>query len=566
MNNYAKALVLSLFLVSLLPIASAKQSIIIDSQEYQQSWSHDFGELYISTSPKFIGDTVIVRTSSSSTSQGVPGVYSFDLDGELNWQHLNPNSLMQDMSPLNFILAGQSNCGSWDDSIIIGWSDGLIQSLDFVTGEVNWQHQTEVNGWGITGSLAITDGKVTVPTRQGVEQYCLNGEKLFSATTSFGWRNGVTHISGEYWVGDEQGALWRIDNLGNPKSFPIGPGKIRHAPIATSSSNLAIHLQTDTGSELYIFDTIDLTVTKIHDLGYSPGIPIMVETYLVLSDFSGLSLFDCSEQCDYVNTVDFSANGEISHIFEEYISANHNSITGGHGIFQINNGELGIQSRVFFGDDWYGTAALQSTSINGQEYLAVANDNAILKIYINGSPISNDDTTASDNLTNLEQLFLLIFLVLIFSICIQLLIDKFHSAFKLSLVFLLMVSYMAFDDVIVYWADLTSEEPKDSVELWDETWPDEWLGTQIVIFEFKDSTIETGGFTNYDDVLELTIASCLENNLDLEILSTSLGKYIVAINGSYGEGWEYFVNDSPGQISAEYQSINSDSIIVWKEL
>ena len=87
-----------------------------------------------------------------------------------------------------------------------------------------------------------------------------------------------------------------------------------------------------------------------------------------------------------------------------------------------------------------------------------------------------------------------------------------------------------------------------------------------MIFEFKDSTIETGGFTNYDDVLELTIASCLENNLDLEILSTSLGKYIVAINGSYGEGWEYFVNDSPGQISAEYQSINSDSIIVWKEL
>ena len=340
MNNYAKALVLSLFLVSLLPIASAKQSIMIDSQEYQQSWSHDFGELYISTSPKFIGDTVIVRTSSSSTSQGVPGVYSFDLDGELNWQHLNPNSLMQDMSPLNFVLAGQSNCGSWDDSIIIGWSDGLIQSLDFVTGEVNWQHQTEVNGWGITGSLAITDGKVTVPTRQGVEQYCLNGEKLFSATTSFGWRNGVTHISGEYWVGDEQGALWRIDNLGNPKSFQIGLGKIRHAPIATSSSDLAIHLQTDTGSELYIFDTIDLTVTKIHDLGYSPGIPIMVETYLVLSDFSGLSLLDCSEQCAYVNTVDFSANGEISHIFEEYISANHNSITGGHGIFQINNGEL----------------------------------------------------------------------------------------------------------------------------------------------------------------------------------------------------------------------------------
>ena len=109
MNNYAKALVLSLFLVSLLPIASAKQSIMIDSQEYQQSWSHDFGELYISTSPKFIGDTVIVRTSSSSTSQGVPGVYSFDLDGELNWQHLNPNSLMQDMSPLNFVIAGQSN-------------------------------------------------------------------------------------------------------------------------------------------------------------------------------------------------------------------------------------------------------------------------------------------------------------------------------------------------------------------------------------------------------------------------------------------------------------------------
>ena len=80
MNNYAKALFLSLFLVSLLPIASAKPALMIDDKEYQKSWSHDFGELYISTSPKFIDDTVIVRTSSSSMSQGVPGVYSFDLD------------------------------------------------------------------------------------------------------------------------------------------------------------------------------------------------------------------------------------------------------------------------------------------------------------------------------------------------------------------------------------------------------------------------------------------------------------------------------------------------------
>ena len=37
MNNYAKALFLSLFLVSLLPLASAKQSIMIDDKEYQKS-------------------------------------------------------------------------------------------------------------------------------------------------------------------------------------------------------------------------------------------------------------------------------------------------------------------------------------------------------------------------------------------------------------------------------------------------------------------------------------------------------------------------------------------------
>ena len=54
--------------------------------------------------------------------------------------------------------------------------------------------------------------------------------------------------------------------------------------------------------------------------------------------------------------------------------------------------------------------------------------------------------------------------------------------------------------------------------------------------------------------------------MDVEIIDSSLGKYVVSIDNIAGEGWEYTVNGQPGTVSAEYSQLESDSIVVWKQL
>ena len=49
-------------------------------------------------------------------------------------------------------------------------------------------------------------------------------------------------------------------------------------------------------------------------------------------------------------------------------------------------------------------------------------------------------------------------------------------------------------------------------------------------------------------------------------MDSSLGKYLVSIDGSAGEGWEYTVNGQPGVMSAEYSTVESDSVISWIQL
>jgi hypothetical protein len=87
-----------------------------------------------------------------------------------------------------------------------------------------------------------------------------------------------------------------------------------------------------------------------------------------------------------------------------------------------------------------------------------------------------------------------------------------------------------------------------------------------VVFEFKDGLIESGGHVSHDDVLQLTKHVTSELGIELEISDTSFGKYVVSIDGKSGEGWEYYVNGQAGSVSAEYQSLDSNVVVVWKQL
>ena len=557
----------TIILVAILsPFSKAESNNSEWPKDLIQQWEIDFGELYVSTQPIIVDDKIFVRTSTSSIGQGTPAVYSFDLEGNLLWQNSNSNSTMQDMSPLLHVSSGTGDCGNWSDMLLVGWSDGLFQALDIDTGNQIWQYKTNVFNWGITGTAIIDGDSVIIPSRIGLDKLCLDGKKKFSAETGLGWRNGPTLLDETYWIGDESGMLWGISENSETISFNIGEGKIRHPPVKVSNSELLIHLQTQTGSSVYQFNVITGNNSLLKTSGFSPGIPIKIGNNVLTIDSQSTSLFDCFESCQFVNSVNFQSNGEISQVFGEYIMMPHNSIEGGYGLFQVaEDGQLILIDKLYFGDDWYGTAGIASKEIDDKKMIVVVNDNANLKYLIsNGEEVAHADDSDTDWPTTIS---LLITLFVISATSIQLLREQYNSAFKFFVLFCTLSIYFVMDDIVQGWADLVNDEnSNDPEDIWNEDWPTEWLGTQVVIFEFDGEIIETGGFVGNQNVLDLTISSLESTGMSVEISDTNIGKYIVSINGSSGEGWEYYVNGNAGIVSAQYQEIDSDSIVVWKQL
>tara|TARA_Y100000766_G_scaffold76924_1_gene65188 strand:+ start:37 stop:1713 length:1677 start_codon:yes stop_codon:yes gene_type:complete len=531
-------------------------------EEFSLQWNLDFGEVYVSTQAITSADAIFIRTSSSSLAQGIPSVYSLDFDGNEMWQMQNANSTKQDMSPLEFVKAGTGDCGNWPDMVLVGWSDGLFQALDAEDGTVVWQYQTEVLGWGITGSMLVETESVTIPTRNGLDKLCLNGDLQFTKNTAAGWRNGVTFAGQSYWIGDEDGRLWSVSNQSANSHF-IAEGKIRHAPVSLSNNNLLIHLQTTSGSTIFQFNTTTNQSTAIVNSGYGPGMPKVFQDYIITTDSQNLMSISCHNQCSVIDYETFQSNGEISNVFDK-IMLPQNTVEGGYGLFEISSeGQLNSLGLANYDDDWYGTAGIESRIIDDEKYMLLVNDNANLKLLTSSFDITveenNDDT---DWPTILVMLFALI---LISTTSIQLLRERFQSAFKFFILFCTILIYFTFADIIQAWDDLINEDVPAS-EAWNEDWPEEWLGTQVIVFQFQDNSVVIGGLIGYDNVLQLTQAAAIEQGMETEIIDSSLGKYVVSFDNIAGEGWEYTVNGQPGTVSVEYSQLESDSIVVWNQL
>ena len=69
-----------------------------------------------------------------------------------------------------------------------------------------------------------------------------------------------------------------------------------------------------------------------------------------------------------------------------------------------------------------------------------------------------------------------------------------------------------------------------------------------------------------DNVLQASLEAANQQGFEIEIIESSLGKYVVSIDNIAGEGWEYTVNGQPGTVSAEFSGLQSDGIVVWKQL
>jgi outer membrane protein assembly factor BamB len=522
------------------------------ADEDRSSWEVDLDNGYISTKPIIVEEQVIVRTSGFWTGEDRPHVYAFDIDtGHENWRFRNNASTNHDMSPLLHVSAGNGACGSWDEMILVGWTDGRVTALDISSGSLIWEMQTEVISWGITGEMAIDGDSVIVPTRQGVSKACLSDgtESLRVNLPELGWRNGVTVTEENYLIGNEEGVLNIISKLGVVSNISIGEGKIRHAPIVTDSG-IIVHLQTNTGSQIYLDQQL------LSNEGHSPAIPLVVGQDVYLGTSSNVILLDCSNNCSVAGKSTYHTNGEITHnAFNDTIWYPYNTPEGGWGTGTPGADIVSFNTQ----HDTYTTAGV-AFGDNGE--MAFGNDNGILMVLLSSnSSLAVEDSEESSTESNsyFQQFLILILCGIMFFFQLK---KNNKMATKVGLLLLLVIMILILPDASNIWSkeiDSLEEAPGD----WDESWPEDWKGTQVIVFELPDGEIALGGLTGYQNVEVFTDAAASDLNISVSKESYDFGVWITSFNGESGEGWEFTIDGKRSSVGISVADIDEDSVVRW---
>ena len=537
-----KRVVLLLLLVLLLPFTKA---------ESNYSWEHEFENGYITTQPLIVDDSVYIRTSGFWIGDERPQVSAFDLfSGDELWTFRSETTLQHDMSPLLFIESGSGTCGTWQNLLIVAWADGKVTALNPSDGVLVWEHQTEVNVLGITGKLGLDEDRVVVPTRQGLSALCLEtGEQLLRVEfQEVGWRNGVLISESGYHVGTETGMLYSVNRDGTMTNTSIGDGKIRHAPIETQHG-LLIHLQTTTGSTLYLNNSV------LGTYGFSPALPLQYEDRIFLATSEEW----ISLRCDNITCIEdskssFHSNGEMSinHLkngsIEIWIPSN--TPDGGWGVFNQTS-QLRMHTTKF---DTYTTAAPGFSTAA----MALGNDMGILQVTIFEGDRPTEKTTSFSLIETLHYALLLSSYLL----CCLFFATKNKPRFwKALTLFLLLFTLAAVPEVSTKWPTLIEQ---DTEAKWNPEWPEEWRDTQIVIIEIDGAENVIGGLNGYSNVYELTQAASESLGISTEYEDQYLGLYLLSFNGTEGDGWEFTLDGARSNTGIVDTSIDSDSILRWR--
>ena len=537
-----KRVVLLSLLLFLLPFAKA---------ESNHSWEHEFENGYITTQPLLVEDSVFVRTSGFWMGDERPQVSAFEItSGDELWTYRSETTLQHDMSPLLFVEAGSGVCGVWQDILIVAWADGKVTALDSSNGELVWEQQTEVNVLGITGKLGIDGDRVVVPTRQGLSTFCLDdGAQLLRVEfEEIGWRNGVLVSESGYHVGTEAGVLYSVNRDGTMTNSSIGDGKIRHAPIETQHG-LVIHLQTATGSVLYLNNSI------IGNYGSSPAIPLQFEDHIFLATSNEWVSLSCNDiTCLEESRSSFHSNGEMSmrnlknNSVEIWVPSN--TPDGGWGVF--NRTSLQRMHTTSF--DSYTTAAPGFSSAA----MALGNDMGLLQVTI----FDSDETIEPESTFSLiEALHYVLLLSSYLLCCLFFATNNKPKLLKAFTMFLLLFTLAVVPEISAKWPTLAES---DAEATWDAEWPEEWRDTQIVVIEIDGTENVIGGLSGYSNVYELTQAATLSLGISTEYEDQYLGLYLLSFNETEGDGWEFTIDGSRPNTGIVDTTIDSDSILRWR--
>tara|TARA_B100001758_G_scaffold245816_1_gene259592 strand:+ start:79 stop:1704 length:1626 start_codon:yes stop_codon:yes gene_type:complete len=537
----------------LIPISTADEQ----NSDY---WEIDLDNGYISTKPIIVDNQVIVRTSGFWTGEDRPHVYAFDLyTGQENWRFKNTASTNHDMSPIMHVEAGTGDCGDWSEMVIIGWTDGKVTALDIEDGSLVWSSQTEVVTWGITGAMALDGDDVVVPTRQGLSRFCLSdgNENLRVDLPQLGWRNGVTVTNDSYLIGNEEGVVNIVSKSGNVTNISIGDGKIRHAPIQTDAG-IIVHLQKDGGSGIYLGEQL------LSEEGYSPAIPYQKADDIFFATSEHVIWWKCESNCTFQGRTAFHSNGEIT------LQENQNSTSvwypgntpDGGWATGLPGQELEMYATSH---DTYTTAGI-GFGTNGE--MALGNDAGVLMVILDSSentPIVDGreefESESEDSSFQVEpEHFVLVGLVA--SILVFQYRKDSAMVIKLGVLLVLVISIIALPSISEVWSkevDELTEAPGD----WDDGWPSEWEGTQVVVFELPSGEVAIGGLEGHENVEQLTESAAIQLGIQIEKETFSLGEMIVSFNGQELDGWEFTIDGERSQVGISSAEVGEASVVRW---
>ncbi len=531
-----------ILLVLLVPLAQAST---------ESSWTHEFESGYITTKPLVIDDSVFVRISGFWTDDVErPVVVSFDVhSGEERWRYTSQTSLRHDMTPLLFVNSGTGDCGTWDDLLLVGWTDGKITAHAIGNGSLVWQNQTKVELIGITGSMLIENDNVIVPTRTGLSSFCLaDGTEVLDVDVgAISWRNGVTATEQGYVFGDESGYLHTVSRNGTFSSVYLGDGKIRHAPLDTRHG-LFVHLQTTQGSTMFLNGSI------FANAGGSPAVPLLHNNRIFAATSDEWISINCTEQTCIIEAQEpFHSNGELalrSVDFGLEVWAHSNTATGGWGVFNETT-FLRMENTSF---NTFGTAAPGF----GPGVVALGNDAGILKVSFQSMSEPIDKKSKIDFVGALHY----VVIVLLFALTCWFGAHRdTKQLVKMCTALLLMVAIVVIPELSLKLAEVSST--KGQAE-WNASWPDEWVGTQVIVFEIDGIEHSIGGLERQETVYDLTLLACEELGIDAQIEQQYLGAYLVAFNGSVGDGWEFTLDGSRSPVGMTVAQLDEASIVEWR--
>lgn len=531
------------------------QNSIADHDTKNHYWELDLDNGFISTKPIIIGDSVIVRTSGFWTGEDRPKVYSFDLQtGEENWRYTNDFSTNHDLSPLVFVQSDSGDCGSWDNMVIVGWTDGRVTALDFTTGNLIWQSQTEVVNYGITGAMALDSDEIVVPTNKGLSRFCLadGSETLRVELSQTGWRNGITVTEDGYLIGDEGGVLNHISKDGIITSQKIGEGKIRHAPLETPAGIL-VHLQSQGSSSIFVDEEL------ISTEGPSPAIPILVGDNVYLGTLNDVIKMQCDETCSVVGRTNYRTNGEIVRQYVpgqiDRIWFSSNTLEGGWSY-----GVPGENLTTY--DTKYNTFKTAGPGFSDDGSMAFGDDNGILMVTVgNYATNSISNQTHDKSPIDIDYALLLILILILVTFSLQLKSNQ-VAVVRCGLLTLLVVAIVTLPEVSTIWSKGVSEL-QSSNEDWDDDWPNDWQGTQVLVIELQNRTVVDGGYEGYNTVEELTDIVASNLGVSVEYETTDIGVWITSFDGITGSGWEFTVDGTRSNVGISLAELDEGSVVRW---